>query len=853
MLYSSCQLYRSSIRSTVNMGDIMKCILPKFSKQGIFAVLWAINMVFCCSHASDAALSPNNFDYFENSWNVVGLKDYTHGTRISPNNELWVSGRTAIQICYGRNLTPLSCQQTKTALNGWMPIMLITAQDGTVRYDIKIWATPLPSSKSWQKAFEWPEDGENFLNWIQIKVTNGSSVPAEARLSIAPNRQIIIPPHPEEQREPKSDLTHTRIYSWNWNLKAGQSMEVAARYPFFPISNPEQFDTASAKLWLNRTVSYWQNVMNQAAHIQVPCRKATEALLAAHVCQLIANDHGEVRAGENFYDTFYIRDGAYQVMELEEAGFFKTAATAIELYLKRQRPDGRFESQSNQFDANGQAVWTLWNYAKITGDNRFLERVYPQMKRAVEWAKQARKSTVGSAFEGLLPTAPADGEFLWEAKNHIVGYDFWNLRAMLCTADAARLLGKIDEARQWLKEAQEYRSDIDKAWQKTGLKHFPPSWEKGGTHWGNTEILWPTELFKRDDNRVAALSRFLRNEFAGGYIEGIVQWKGGGNVQAIHPYMGAYTTMSDLVRGEHQQVVEDFYWYLLHSSAAHAFPEGIYYRRREAWSHTIPHVTGACNYAILLRHMLVHEENDELHLLKAVPDWWLAEGQEIKAMKLPTYFGPVDLVIKGMRDGIKVQWSAPSRQKPSRVVLHLPKSRPLINTIKNIEIASRNEQSVRWDFEEILKRYESYQQKHGKMQSLTTGKAASCSYALPSFSAQLANDGYADDTDSYWATDVTKNPTAWWQVDLEKPTQVARVIVIPYFGDQRYYGFTIETSLDGIQWKLVADKRDNREIATSKGYPCQFNPHQVRYIRINQTSNSANTGRHLVEVLAYAD
>ena len=149
MLYSSCQLYRSSIRSTVNMGDIMKCILPKFSKQGIFAVLWAINMVFCCSHASDAALSPNNFDYFENSWNVVGLKDYTHGTRISPNNELWVSGRTAIQICYGRNLTPLSRQQTKTALNGWMPIMLITAQDGTVRYDIKIWATPLPSSKSW--------------------------------------------------------------------------------------------------------------------------------------------------------------------------------------------------------------------------------------------------------------------------------------------------------------------------------------------------------------------------------------------------------------------------------------------------------------------------------------------------------------------------------------------------------------------------------------------------------------------------------------------------------------------------------------------------------------------------------
>jgi hypothetical protein len=43
--------------------------------------------------------------------------------------------------------------------------------------------------------------------------------------------------------------------------------------------------------------------------------------------------------------------------------------------------------------------------------------------------------------------------------------------------------------------------------------------------------------------------------------------------------MGAYTTMADLARGRHEQVVRDFYWYLLHSTAAHAFPEGIYYKK----------------------------------------------------------------------------------------------------------------------------------------------------------------------------------------------------------------------------------------------------------------------------------
>ena len=97
------------------------------------------------------------------------------------------------------------------------------------------------------------------------------------------------------------------------------------------------------------------------------------------------------------------------------------------------------------------------------------------------------------------------------------------------------------------KEAALYREAIDAACKRTGLAHFPPSWELDGTHWGNTETLWPTPLFKRDDPRVAAQSRHVRDEFAGGFIEGTIQWKGRGNVDAIHPYMGVYTTMNDLM------------------------------------------------------------------------------------------------------------------------------------------------------------------------------------------------------------------------------------------------------------------------------------------------------------------
>jgi len=796
--------------------------------------------------------SVENFDYFTNNWNVIGLKDYIHGSRITPSNELILAGKTAVEIRIGPSRTPLNRADPKLAKDGWMPIMLVTAEKGPVSYEVMYWATPLPDAKDWRKAFDWPTEGEDFLNWIRVKATNTSDKLVQANVEVGPNAQVKAPRTPEEQSEAKIDKAPTRKHSWSWRLPPGGSAEGTARYTFFHVDDPRKYDQEDAQLWLKRTEEYWQGVMDRAAKIEVPCRKASEALLAAHVCQLIANDHGEVHGGEGFYDTFYIRDGAYQVMELEEAGFMDTAAKAIEFYLVRQRDDGRFESQKNQLDANGQAVWTLWQYYRITRDREFLERVYPQMLRAVQWTMKARRTTA-SPFAGVLPAAPADGECVWDAKNHIVGYDLWNLRAMLCTADAARILGRNDEAKKLLVEAKAYRADINAAWKNTALKHFPPSWEKDGTHWGNTETLWPTELFDRDDPRVAALSRHVREDFAGGFIEGTIQWKGRGNVEAIHPYMGAYTTMTDLMRGQHEQVVEDFYWYLLHSTATHAFPEGIFYKKRMAWSHTIPHVTGACNYAIMLRHMLVHEVGDELHLLSAVPDWWLGEAKEIHVERLPTHFGEMKLIIRGTKKGVDVRLDPPKRNPPKRIVLTLPKSRPLISSLQGVEVVQRSDQKKRWDFPTVVGLYkETYDWTKPNVVSLTTGEPAKCSHALPSFPANLANDGRSDDIDSYWATDVQLHPgDAWWQVDLQKPTAIGRVVVVGYYGDRRYYGFTVETSADGKKWDMVADQRDNKKPSTRDGYTCRFKPRLARYIRVMQTYNSANPGRHLVEVMAY--
>jgi hypothetical protein len=57
------------------------------------------------------------FDYFRNSWNVIGLKDYDRGTRVTPDNRLQLADGEA-RIRFGKRDTWLSRQQTKTLLEG---------------------------------------------------------------------------------------------------------------------------------------------------------------------------------------------------------------------------------------------------------------------------------------------------------------------------------------------------------------------------------------------------------------------------------------------------------------------------------------------------------------------------------------------------------------------------------------------------------------------------------------------------------------------------------------------------------------------------------------------------------------
>lgn len=95
------------------------------------------------------------------------------------------------------------------------------------------------------------------------------------------------------------------------------------------------------------------------------------------------------------------------------------------------------------------------------------------------------------------------------------------------------------------------------------------------------------------------------------------------------------------------------------------------------------------------------------------------------------------------------------------------------------------------------------------------------------------------------------NGNNWIQVDLEKTEAVNEFKIYTFWDGYRYYQYTIEGSLDGKNWMLLVDARENKEIATDEGQVHKIETAEVRYLRLNMLYNSANPGLHVVEFSAY--
>jgi hypothetical protein len=473
--------------------------------------------------------------------------------------------------------------------------------------------------------------------------------------------------------------TPTSAAAYTVTLAAGESRSLDFRMPLEPIQTgtPEFAKLESARFddAHREVVAFWREMLGRGMAIEVPEAKVTETFRASLVYDLLALnlvDGQAVQTVNQFqYHRFYLRDSADFVRMYDATGYSDIAAQVLSLFPSRQQADGNFLSQPGQYDGWGEALWAFGEHYRRTRDLRFAESVYPQVARAVDWLKKARAADPLH----IMPMSDVkDNEYV---AAHLTGYNFLALDGLKSAIELAQATGHADQARQFQKEYDDYQACffklLDAATRKNG-GYIPPSldsvgWQ--GADWGNLLAVTPETVLDAHDPRVTETLRQVRER----YQEGLATYTEPDDGQYLHNYLTIKNTLTELVRGDQEQVIHEFYAELLHTSSTHAgFEYSIRpWGNRDFEGNLAPHGWFAADYRNLLRNMMVREEGNTLHLLSALSPEWIGKGKAIRVERAPSYFGLIDFALEMPEANSAVLHLHTSFQvPPQKLVLHLP-------------------------------------------------------------------------------------------------------------------------------------------------------------------------------------
>jgi len=430
------------------------------------------------------------------------------------------------------------------------------------------------------------------------------------------------------------------------------------------------FDTA-----LRGVVAFWEQELARGMQIRLPESKTTDTFKASLVYDLMSRgliDGKSVQtAGQFQYHRFYLRDAADYVRMYDVTGYADIGGQVLDFFLERQQPDGNFLSQPNQYDGWGEAMWTLGEHFRMTHDMEYARRVYPDLVKAVDWLHGARAK---DPLHLIPATDVRDNEYV---SGHLTGYNFLALDGLQAAIDMAKALGKKDDQARFEAEMTDYRSVFFPLLEKVSRQQggaLPPSLDAGewkGTDWGNLLSVTPEPLLDPWDARVTATLKKTQAH----YQEGISTYAEPDDGVFLHHYLTIKNTLTELVRGEQEQAMREFYAILLHTSSTHTgFEYAIRpWGNRDFLGNLAPHEWFAADYRNLLRNMMLREEGDRLHLFSALSPEWIGAGKSIQISNAPSAFGKMDFSLESTDEGhAVVQLQSSFTHPPAEIVLHIP-------------------------------------------------------------------------------------------------------------------------------------------------------------------------------------
>jgi len=513
------------------------------------------------------------------------------------------------------------------------------------------------------------------------------------------------PRSPAETIDPRG--LATGVLRYRFALAPGESREVQLRIPFpGSPSRPRTSGGQELEGALHTTRAAWRASLGRIGiELPKPAQAFERTLRTAVAHILIHRDGPRIQPGSRNYERSWIRDGALTSSALLEMGFSDEAAAFLRWYAPQQREDGalpccidaRGPDFTPEHDAPGEFVFLVAEHFRMTGDRSLLREMWPHVVRAVAYLDGLRRQRRGPSwdvpeklpFRGLLPESISHEGY---AKRPVHSYwdDLFALRGLRDAAFLAEAVGDADRTRSFGALAEEFHRDLlasyAAAMQLHGLDRLPASVELGDFDPTSTAVWFTTGGDASDLPEPAVEKTFAL------YAQELDRRRSGALVrEAYAPY--ELRIADALVRLGRRDDAAHLLAFVLADRrplAWNQWPEILWHDpKRPEFLGDLPHGWIASTFVHALRTALVFERSRDRSLVLAagVPAEWLAAGEALRVVGLPTYHGPLDYELRREGPGrLQLRVGGALRLPPGGIVL----APPLAGEIRRVQVNDRD-------------------------------------------------------------------------------------------------------------------------------------------------------------------
>ncbi|MCC6159151.1 MAG: hypothetical protein IT350_13970 [Deltaproteobacteria bacterium] len=434
------------------------------------------------------------------------------------------------------------------------------------------------------------------------------------------------------------------------------------------VSEVRRFDYRDQR---TRAKSRWHEIADEGMNVELPDERVAQSFVLNKSYLRLLDDGETINPGPLTYHHFWFRDSAFLVAALDKMGYTASARRKLIDYPSKQKSDGFYLSQEGEWDSNGQAIWTLVEHARMTGDHDFLRAMFDSIRQAAYWIENKRQTTKSDTpHSSLLPPGPSaehlgpNDYFYWD--------DWWGLAGLRDATWAAELLGERTPWLDFEKYEQSFREDIMKSLRHVETRLGRPiltaspyrRFDSGAI--GSIACVYPLRLM---DPRSAIVENTLTELREKCFVNG------GFFQDMVHAGVNVYLTLH--VAQMHLSRREAAAWTLAQNLLDRAtqvgtWPEAIHPQTGGGCMGDGHHGWAVADWLLFVRNALLVEEGDVLAITPVVPSEWLSWGKRIGVTNAPTHFGTVSYEIEGMRGEIVLTMKPSYRTAPRLLTWTLP-------------------------------------------------------------------------------------------------------------------------------------------------------------------------------------